>query len=40
MKLVSRATITAVALANPALNVVTTVLLFAPVSRGGLSVEI
>jgi Protein of unknown function (DUF3313) len=35
-----RATITAVELANPTLNVVTTVLLFAPVSRGGLSVEI
>lgn len=35
-----RATITAVALANPALNMVTTVLLFAPVSRGGVSVEI
>ncbi len=35
-----RATITAVELANPALNAVTTVLLFAPVSRGGVSVEI
>ncbi len=35
-----RATVTAVELANPVLNVVTTALLFAPVSRGGLSVEI
>ncbi len=35
-----RATITAVELANPALNAVTTVLLLAPVSRGGVSVEI
>jgi hypothetical protein len=35
-----RATVTQVALANPVLNTVTTVLLFAPVSRGSLSVEI
>jgi Protein of unknown function (DUF3313) len=35
-----RATVTEVALASPVLNAVTTVLLFAPVSRGSLSVEI
>ena len=35
-----RATITAVERAQPALNTVTTVLLFAPLSYGGLSVEI
>jgi Protein of unknown function (DUF3313) len=35
-----RATVTQVELANPVLNAVTTVLLFAPVSRGSLSVEI
>jgi Protein of unknown function (DUF3313) len=35
-----RANITEVELASPALNVVTTVLLFAPISRGSLSVEI
>jgi hypothetical protein len=35
-----RATVTSVERANPLLNAVTTVLLFAPVSRGSLSVEI
>ena len=35
-----RANITAVELANPALNAMTTILLFLPVSRGGMSVEI
>lgn len=35
-----RATVTRVGLANPLLNSVTTVLLFAPVSRGSMSVEI
>jgi hypothetical protein len=35
-----RVTFTAVALASPVMNAITTVLLFAPVSRGSLSVEI
>jgi Protein of unknown function (DUF3313) len=35
-----RATFTVVELTNPALNVATTLLLFAPVSRGGVTVEI
>jgi hypothetical protein len=39
-RLMLRATITAVERAQPALNAVTTVLLFAPLSYGGLSVEI
>lgn len=39
-RLTLRATITAVERAQPALNAVTTVLLFAPLSYGGLSVEI
>lgn len=34
-----RATFTAVDLANPTLNAVTTVLLFAPLSRGGVTLE-
>jgi PBP1b-binding outer membrane lipoprotein LpoB len=34
-----RANITSVEFASPTLNVVTTLLLFAPISRGGLSVE-
>lgn len=39
-RLTLRATITAVERAQPALNAVTTVLLFAPLSYGGLSVEV
>ena len=39
-RLTLRATITAVERAQPALNALTTVLLFAPLSYGGLSVEI
>ena len=35
-----RVTFTAVELASPVMNAITTVLLFTPVSRGGLSVEI
>lgn len=35
-----RATVTAVELANPVVNVVTTLLLFAPLSRGALTVEL
>ena len=35
-----RATISEVALATPALNIITTALLLAPLSRGGMSVEI
>jgi Protein of unknown function (DUF3313) len=35
-----RGTVTGVELASPALNVVTTLLLFAPLSRGGLTVEL
>lgn len=35
-----RATFTAVGVANPALNAVTTVLLLAPVSRGGATLEV
>ncbi len=35
-----RGTVTSVELTSPALNVVTTLLLFAPLSRGGLTVEL
>jgi Protein of unknown function (DUF3313) len=38
--LVVRGTVTAVDLASPALNVVTTVFLLAPLSRGGMTVEL